>query len=88
MRHQAQKCFHGIFVGIQQHQKVYLVYIPSSRKIISLYNVVFDEIFSGVLAYTPKPYSEAMEVCLAVTYTPYATSFRGGNWRYNHIHTV
>ena len=29
MRHQAQKCFHGIFVGITQHQKGYLVYVPS-----------------------------------------------------------
>ena len=35
MRHQAQKEFCGIFVGIPQHQKGYLVYIPSTRKIIS-----------------------------------------------------
>ena len=28
MRHQAQKQFRGIFVGIQQHQKGYLVYVP------------------------------------------------------------
>ena len=30
MRHQAQKGFRGIFVGIPQHQKVYLVYVPST----------------------------------------------------------
>ena len=35
MRHQAQKGFHGIFVGIPEHQKVYLVYVPSTRKVIS-----------------------------------------------------
>ena len=35
MCHQAQKGFHGIFVGIPQHQKGYLVYVPSTRKIIS-----------------------------------------------------
>ena len=29
MRHQAQKRFCGIFVGIAQHQKGYLVYVPS-----------------------------------------------------------
>ena len=29
MRHQAQKRFCGIFVGIPQHQKGYLVYVPS-----------------------------------------------------------
>ena len=41
MRHQAQKGFRGIFVGIPQHQKVYFVYVPSTRKVISSYNVVF-----------------------------------------------
>ena len=35
MRHQAQKVFLGIFVGIPEHQKIYLVYVPSTRKIIS-----------------------------------------------------
>ena len=39
MRHQAQKGFGGIFVGIAQHQKGYLVYVPSTRKIISLYDI-------------------------------------------------
>ena len=47
MRHQAQKGFRGIFVGIPQHQKGYLVYIPSTRKVISLYDVVFDESVSS-----------------------------------------
>ena len=45
MRHQAQKGFRGIFVGIPEHQKGYLVYLPSTRKVISSYNVVFDESF-------------------------------------------
>ena len=35
MRHQAQKGFRGIFVGIPEHQNRYLVYVPSTRKIIS-----------------------------------------------------
>ena len=34
MRHQTQKGFCGIFVGIPQHQKGYLVYVPSTRKVI------------------------------------------------------
>ena len=53
-----------------------LVYVPSTRKIISSYDVVFDESFSNALAYTPQPYSEAMAMCPAVTYTPCATSSR------------
>ena len=50
MRHQAQKGFRGIFVGIPQHQKGYLVYVPSTRKVISLYNVRFDESFVSALS--------------------------------------
>ena len=74
MRHQAQKGFRGIFVCIPEHQKGYLVYITSTRKVISLYDVVFDETFSSALAYTSRPYSEAVAVRPAVTYTLYATS--------------
>ena len=79
MRHQAQKGFCGIFVGIPQHQKGYLVYVPRSRKIISSYDVVFDESFSRTLAYTSQPYSEVMTMRLDVKYTPCDTSLRGGN---------
>ena len=50
MCHQAKKVFDGIFVGIPQHQKGYLVYPPSTRKIIYSYDVVFDESFSSALA--------------------------------------
>ena len=45
MHHQAQKEFRIIFVGIPEHQKGYLVYVPSTSKIISSYDVVFDERF-------------------------------------------
>ena len=43
LRHQSQKGFCGMFVGIPQHQKGYLVYVPITRKIISSFDVVFDE---------------------------------------------
>ena len=51
MRHQVQKGFRGIFVGIPQHQKGYIMYVPSTRKIISSYDIVFYESFSSTLAY-------------------------------------
>ena len=73
-RYQAQKGFCGIFIGITEHQKGYLVYVPSTKKIISSYDVVFDESFSSALAYRSRNYSEAMAMRLALTYTPYATS--------------
>ena len=74
MCHQAQKGFRSIFVGITEHQKGYLVYIPSTRKIIYSYDVVFDESFSSVLAYTSRPYSKGMAMRPAMTYTLYAAS--------------
>ena len=76
MRHQAQKGFRGIFVGIPEHQKGYLVYVPSTKKVISSYDVVFDKSFSSALSYTSRPYSEAMAMRPAVTYTLYAKSSR------------
>ena len=74
MHHQAQKGFRGIFVGIPQHQKGYLVYVPSTRKVISSYDVVFDDSFSSALSYLSRPYAEAMAMRPTVTYTLYATS--------------
>ena len=50
------------------------MYVPSTRKIISSYDVVFHKSFSSALALTSRPYSEAMVMRPAVTYTPYATS--------------
>ena len=55
------------------------MYVPSTRRTISSYDVVFDESLSSALAYTPEPYSEAMAMRLAVIYTPCATSSREKN---------
>ena len=55
------------------------MYVPSLSKIISSYDVVFDEIFSSALSYTSQPYSEAMAMRTAVTYTPCAKSSREKN---------
>ena len=73
-RHQAQKGFRGIFMGIPQHQKGYLVYVPSTRKVILSSDVMFDESFFSALSYLSRLYAEAMAMRPAVTYTPYATS--------------
>ena len=50
------------------------MYVPSTRKVILSYDVVFDKSFSSALSYTSRPYSEAMAMRPAITYTPYATS--------------
>ena len=41
MRHQAQKGFRGIFVGMPQHQKGCLFYVPHKQKIVSSYDMFF-----------------------------------------------
>ena len=76
MRHQAQKGFHGIFVGIPQHQKEYLMYVPSTKKIISSYDFFSDESFFTTLAYTSQNYSETMALRPSVTYTRCDASLR------------
>ena len=52
------------------------MYVTVTRKIISSYDAVFDESFSSTLSYTSQPYSEAMAMIPAVSYTPYAISSR------------
>ena len=52
------------------------MYVQSTRKIIYLYGVVFDEIFPSALAYTSRPYSEAMDMRPSATYITCATSSR------------
>ena len=37
---------------------------------------MFDEKISSALSYTSRPYAEAMAMRPAVTYTPYATSYK------------
>ena len=62
MFHKAQKGFCGILIGIPQHQKGYLVYVSQTHNIISSHNVVLYESLSSVFAYTPQPYTEAMDM--------------------------
>ena len=53
MHKEAQNGLSGILAVIPQHQKGYLVYVPHKHKIVSSYNVIFDQSFSSALAYTP-----------------------------------
>ena len=77
MRQQAQNGFRGILVEIPQNQKGYFLYVPSIRKIMSSYDVVFYESFYSSLAYMSQPYSEAMDMQPSVSYIPCATYSKG-----------
>ena len=52
--------------------KGHILYVPNIRKIISSYDVVFDESFPSSLTHTARPYSEAIAMRMAVIYTPYS----------------
>ena len=52
------------------------MYVPSTRKIIFSYDVVFYEKKSSALEYTSRPYSEAMAMRPTGTYTSCATPLR------------
>ena len=77
--------FCGIFVGIPQHQKGYLVYVPHKHKIVSSCDVVFHEIFYNALSYMSQPYQEAMDMLPAVSYIPYTTSSKEQTGNINMI---
>ena len=74
MNHEAQKGFRAIFVGISEDQDGYLCYIPSLRETETLCNVLFDKTFASALAFTMKPYHDAMLMRPSVTYTPCITA--------------
>ena len=52
------------------------MYVPIIRKIISSYNVIFDEGVSSTLANTSQSYSEAMAMRPSVKYITCATFSR------------
>ena len=76
MRHQAQNDFRGIFVGITQHQKGYLIYVPHKHKVVYLYDVFLNDILSSTLTYKSQPHSEAMAIRPDVSYISYDTYSR------------
>ena len=77
MCHQAQKDFCGIFVGIPQYKKGYLVYVPHRQKIKYSYNVFSGDILSSSLKYMSQLYAEAITMSPTVLYITYTTSSRG-----------
>ena len=55
--------------------KVYLLYVPSTQKILSFHDIVFDKKNHSTLAYTSRPYPEAHATQPSVFHIMYATSY-------------
>ena len=70
MFHQAQNGFRDIFVGILEHQKGYLVYINSTRKIMNSYDVVlYESFFYFVIIYITTLFRINGDVSCSDVYT-------------------
>ena len=87
IRHQVQKGFRSIFVVIPQHQKGYLVYVPSTRKIISSYDFFLYGFFLCISIYITTIFRIDGYVSVFVIHT-LCYVFNGINWRYNHVRTL
>ena len=72
MHYQSQNGFRGIFVGILQNKKGYLIYIPSKCKIVSSHDDLIEEASYSVVAYMSRLYSESLIMQPVVSYIPYA----------------
>ena len=56
-------------------KKEYLLYAPSTQKIVYSHDVAFGKSFSSALEYTSCPYSESLTMQPVVSYIPNATSY-------------
>ena len=87
IRHQAQEGFQGTFFGVIQHQKGYLVYVPSTRNIMSSYDVFFDDFFQCLSIYVTTIFRRYGYAFGCDIYN-LCCILKGTNWRYNNVHTV
>ena len=58
----SQRGFRGMFVGFNESDSGYQVYIPNTRQIVSSRDVIFDEDFVSTLAHKHQSYKEALKV--------------------------
>ena len=76
MRHQAQKDFRGILVVIPQHQKGYIVCVPGTRKMVSSYDVIFDEFFL-LRQHIRQNHTQRQRICIQMCHTNLMLNLQG-----------
>jgi hypothetical protein len=59
---QTQRGLHGIFIGLDTHQKGYLIYCPGSRTIVISDDALFDEQFSSAIALTWQKFQDGLSL--------------------------
>ena len=66
----SQRGVRGIFIGFPRNQKGYLIYIPSIMQNKISLDVEFDEYFNTAIAYTWKPFHDAISLRPFISTTP------------------
>jgi len=62
----------GIYIGLDMHQKGYVIYCPDSRVIAISENIIFDEHFSSAIAHTWQKYHDGITLCPLLSHIPNA----------------
>ena len=56
----SQRGARGIFIGFDHHTPGYLVFIPSTRQIVTSVDIIFDKYFLSALVHKSRAYREAL----------------------------
>ena len=56
----SQRGVRGIFIGFDDYTPGYLIFIPSTRQIVTSIDVIFDEYFLSALVHKTRAYREAL----------------------------
>ena len=87
MCHQPQKGFGGIFVVIPQHRKGYLIYIPSTRKMVSSHKDLFYQKIKCISIHVTSIFRGTCGTTRDILHcTRYILSHK--NWQHYKFYTV
>jgi len=64
----------GIFFGLDQNQKGYILYAPASRRLCISANITFDEQFNSTIAHTWQLQHDSLALCPVSSDIPLATT--------------
>jgi transposase InsO family protein len=71
---QTERGIRGIFLGLDTHQKGYVIYSPGSRTIIISDDVLFDEQFSSAIAHTWQKFQDGLALTPLASFIPDMTT--------------
>jgi hypothetical protein len=71
---QTERGLRGIFIGLDMHQKGYVIFCPGSRSIVISDDVIFDENFTSAIAQTWQNYQDGIALRPIASFVPDVTT--------------